>query len=43
MLERTLEKLLRYVIIHLTFVASAVPMGYLDRMAFASHRQHTHE
>jgi uncharacterized protein (TIGR00645 family) len=37
------DKLLWYVVIHLTFVISAVLMGYLDRMAFASHREHTHE
>jgi uncharacterized protein (TIGR00645 family) len=34
------DKLLWYVIIHLTFVVSAVLMGFLDRMAFASHREH---
>lgn len=34
------DKLLWYVIIHLTFVVSAVLMGYLDRMAFSSHRDH---
>lgn len=32
--------LLWYVIIHLTFVISAVMMGLLDRMSFASHRSH---
>jgi uncharacterized protein (TIGR00645 family) len=37
------DKLLWYVVIHLTFVVSAVLMGYLDRMAFASHREHTHD
>lgn len=37
------EKLKWYVIIHLTFVVSAVLMGLLDRMAFASHREHTHD
>jgi uncharacterized membrane protein YqhA len=31
------------VIIHLTFVVSAVLMGVLDRMAFAAHREHTHD
>jgi len=36
------EKLMWYVIIHLTFVVSAVLMGVLDRMAFAAHREHTH-
>ena len=34
------DKLLWYVIIHLTFVGSAVMMGVLDKMAFASHRDH---
>ncbi len=34
------DKLMWYVIIHLTFVVSAVLMGVLDRIAFASHRAH---
>jgi uncharacterized protein (TIGR00645 family) len=34
------DKLLWYVIIHMTFVISAVLMGVLDRIAFAPHRQH---
>ena len=34
------DKLMWYVIIHLTFVVSAVMMGVLDRIAFASHREH---
>lgn len=34
------DKLMWYVIIHLTFVVSAVLMGVLDRMSFASHRDH---
>jgi len=34
------DKLMWYVIIHLTFVISAVLMGVLDRMSFASHRGH---
>ncbi|MEQ1579438.1 MAG: TIGR00645 family protein [Steroidobacteraceae bacterium] len=34
------DKLLWYVIIHLTFVVSAVLMGFLDRMSFSSHRDH---
>jgi uncharacterized protein (TIGR00645 family) len=34
------DKLLWYVIIHLTFVVSAVLMGVLDRIAFAAHREH---
>jgi uncharacterized protein (TIGR00645 family) len=37
------DKLMWYVIIHLTFVVSAVLMGVLDRMAFAAHREHTHD
>ena len=32
------DKLMWYVIIHLTFVVSALLMGVLDRIAFASHR-----
>jgi uncharacterized protein (TIGR00645 family) len=34
------DKLMWYVIIHLTFVVSALLMGVLDRMSFASHREH---
>ena len=34
------DKLMWYVIIHLTFVVSAVMMGVLDRMSFAEHRDH---
>ena len=34
------DKLMWYVIIHLTFVVSAVLMGVLDRIAFAAHREH---
>jgi uncharacterized protein (TIGR00645 family) len=34
------DKLMWYVIIHLTFVVSAVMMGILDKMAFAAHRDH---
>jgi uncharacterized protein (TIGR00645 family) len=33
------DKLMWYVIIHLTFVVSALLMGVLDRVAFASHRE----
>lgn len=36
------SKLLWFVIIHLTFVVSAVMMGVLDKMAFASHREESH-
>lgn len=34
------DKLLWYVIIHMTFVVSALLMGVLDKLAFASHREH---
>jgi uncharacterized protein (TIGR00645 family) len=34
------NKLMWYVIIHMTFVFSALLLGYLDRMAFAGHRKH---
>ena len=34
------DKLMWYVIIHLTFVVSAVLMALMDRMSFASHRDH---
>jgi uncharacterized protein (TIGR00645 family) len=34
------DKLMWYVIIHLTFVVSAVLMGVLDRLSFAEHRDH---
>lgn len=36
----TNDQLMWGVIIHLTFVASAVLMGVLDRMSFSSHREH---
>lgn len=36
------DKLMWYVIIHLTFVVSAVMMGVLDKMSFASHRDTKH-
>ncbi len=32
------DKIVWYVVLHLTFVVSAVLLGVLDRMAFASHR-----
>ncbi len=32
------EKILWYVVLHLTFVVSAVLLGVLDRLAFAAHR-----
>jgi uncharacterized protein (TIGR00645 family) len=34
------DKLLWYVVIHLTFVVSAVMLGVLDRLSFAAHRKH---
>jgi uncharacterized protein (TIGR00645 family) len=33
-------KIMWYVILHLTFVVSALLLGVLDRMAFAAHRKH---
>jgi len=36
------DKLMWYVIIHLTFVVSAVMMGILDRISFAAHREEKH-
>jgi uncharacterized protein (TIGR00645 family) len=33
------DKILWYVVLHLTFVVSAVLMGVLDRMVFAAHRE----
>lgn len=34
------DKLLWYVVLHMTFVFSALLLGYLDKMSFASHREH---
>jgi uncharacterized protein (TIGR00645 family) len=34
------DKILWYVVLHLTFVVSALLLGVLDRMSFASHRNH---
>lgn len=34
------DKLMWLVIIHLTFVVSALLLAYVDKMAFASHREH---
>lgn len=34
------DKILWFVILHLTFVVSAVLMGVMDRLSFASHRDH---
>jgi uncharacterized protein (TIGR00645 family) len=36
----TSEQIMWYVILHMTFVVSAVLLGVLDRMAFAKHREH---
>jgi uncharacterized protein (TIGR00645 family) len=36
----TSENLMWYVIIHLTFVVSALLMGVLDKISFAKHRDH---
>jgi uncharacterized protein (TIGR00645 family) len=33
------DKILWYVVLHLTFVVSAVLLGVLDRMSFAAHRE----
>ena len=34
------DKLLWYTVLHLTFVASAVLLGVLDKISFAAHREH---
>jgi uncharacterized protein (TIGR00645 family) len=34
------DKIMWYVILHMTFVFSAVLLALLDRMAFAAHRGH---
>lgn len=34
------DKILWYVVLHMTFVVSAVLLGVLDKMAFAKHRDH---
>jgi len=34
------DKILWYVVLHLTFVVSAVLLGLLDKIAFAAHREH---
>jgi len=34
------DKLMWYVIIHMTFVVSALLLGILDKLTFASHRDH---
>jgi uncharacterized protein (TIGR00645 family) len=40
--EQDSDRLLWYVLIHLTFVVSALLMGVLDRIAFAAHRTNGH-
>src|SRR5262249_1819854 len=37
--EKDNDKIMWYVILHLTFVVSAVLLGVLDRMSFAEHRE----
>lgn len=34
------DKILWYVVLHMTFVVSALLLGLLDRIAFAAHREH---
>jgi uncharacterized protein (TIGR00645 family) len=34
------DKILWYVVLHMTFVVSAVLLGVLDRIAFSAHREH---
>jgi uncharacterized protein (TIGR00645 family) len=34
------DKIMWYVLVHLTFVISAVLLGLLDKMSFAKHREH---
>jgi len=34
------DKIMWYVLLHLTFVVSALLLGVLDKMSFAKHRQH---
>ena len=36
----TSNQIMWYVLIHLTFVVSALLLGVLDKMAFARHREH---
>jgi uncharacterized protein (TIGR00645 family) len=37
------EKIMWYVILHMTFVFSAVLLGVLDKMSFAAHRTDDHK
>jgi uncharacterized protein (TIGR00645 family) len=41
--EQDADRLLWYVVIHLTFVGSALLMGVLDKIAFAAHRNNGHD
>ena len=34
------DQIMWYVIVHMTFVVSAVLLGVLDKMSFAKHREH---
>ncbi|MGH8628994.1 MAG: TIGR00645 family protein [Gammaproteobacteria bacterium] len=34
------DKLLWFVVLHLTFVVSALLLGFLDKLVFAAHREH---
>ena len=36
----TNDQIMWFVILHLTFVVSAVLLGVLDKMSFAKHREH---
>ena len=36
----TNDQIMWYIILHMTFVASAVLLGVLDKMSFAKHREH---
>jgi uncharacterized protein (TIGR00645 family) len=40
LLPYTNYQIMWFVILNLTFVASAVLLGVLDKMSFASHREH---
>jgi uncharacterized protein (TIGR00645 family) len=40
LLEVTNDQIMWFVILHLTFVVSAVLLGVLDKMSFAKHREH---
>ena len=35
------DKIMWYIILHMTFVVSAVLLGVLDKMSFAKHREHS--